>query len=332
MEAPNNATYLSGKMQNEIISVCGRIIQKQIISKINRAKCFSILADETADVSGVEQFSICARYYDEDFKKLREDFLVFVPATDVTGKGLATKILETLSCLSLETKYLRGQGYDGAASMSGSFNGVKAHILEKYPLAFYIHCTSHSLNLAVSNACSVKSVRNTMGSIQEICVFFRTPKRQYVLETTIDQVLPPTNKKRLKMLCPTRWVERHDAILVFIELYKAILVALDEISEWEYIDTSSKAKRLMIIIEQPEFIITTHIIGKVFSVSMPLSRQLQTENIDLLTALKVVGDVQQILQRFRENVVNDFHNEFLKIEQWCQDLNIDTDFKRLTRT
>lgn len=188
MEAPNNATYLSGKMQNEIISVCGRIIQKQIISKINRAKCFSILADETADVSGVEQFSICARYYDEDFKKLREDFLVFVPATDVTGKGLATKILETLSCLSLETKYLRGQGYDGAASMSGSFNGVKAHILEKYPLAFYIHCTSHSLNLAVSNACSVKSVRNTMGSIQEICVFFRTPKRQYVLETTIDQV------------------------------------------------------------------------------------------------------------------------------------------------
>lgn len=109
-------------------------------------------------------------------------------------------------------------------------------------------------------------------------------------------------------------------------------MALDEISEWEDIDTSSKAKRLMIIIEQPEFIITTHIIGKLFSVSMPLSRQLQTENIDLLTALKVAKDVQQILQRFRENVVNDFHTNFLKIEQWCQDLNIDTDFKRLTRT
>jgi len=32
---------------------------------------------------------------------------------------------------------------------------------------------------------------------------------------------------------------------------------------------------------------------------MPLSRQLQTENIDLVTALKVAGDVQNILQRFR---------------------------------
>jgi len=88
----------------------------------------------------------------------------------------------------------------------------------------------------------------------------------------------------------------------------------------------------MIIIERPEFIITTHIIEKVFSVSMPLSRQLQTENIDLLTALKVAGGVQKILQRFRKNIVNNFHIEFLKIEQWCQDLNIDTDFKRLRKT
>lgn len=62
LEAPNNATYLSGKMQNEIISVCGLTIQKQIASKINRAKFFSVLADETADVSGVEQFSICTCY------------------------------------------------------------------------------------------------------------------------------------------------------------------------------------------------------------------------------------------------------------------------------
>jgi len=50
------------------------IIQKQIVSKINRAKCFSILADKTADVSGMEQFSSCARYYDEDLKKNKKRF------------------------------------------------------------------------------------------------------------------------------------------------------------------------------------------------------------------------------------------------------------------
>lgn len=57
-------------------------------------------------------------------------------------------------------------------------------------------------------------------------------------------------------------------------------------------------------IEQTEFIVTTHILGKIFAISMPLSRQFQTENIDLVKAFKVSGDVQMILQRFRENVVN----------------------------
>lgn len=50
------------------------------------------------------------------------------------------------------------------------------------------------------------------------------------------------------------------------------------------IDTSSKTKRLMIIIEQTEFIITTHIIGIVFAISVPLNRPFHTGNIDLLKA------------------------------------------------
>lgn len=43
------------------------------------------------------------------------------------------------------------------------------------------------------------------------------------------------------------------AIMVFIELYKTILLALDGIIEWDDIETSSKAKWLMTVIEQPEF-------------------------------------------------------------------------------
>jgi len=45
----------------------------------------------------------------------------------------------------------------------------------------------------------------------------------------------------------------------------------------------------MTVVEQPEFITTTHIIGKVFSINIPLSRQPQTKNIDLVTALKVAS-------------------------------------------
>ena len=44
--------------QNELIGICQRVLQKKIVSDANRAGAFSILADETADISGTEQLSI----------------------------------------------------------------------------------------------------------------------------------------------------------------------------------------------------------------------------------------------------------------------------------
>jgi len=58
-----NASYTSSMIANEIISMCGDIILKKIVNKINDAKCFSILVDEVSDISGIEQFSLCARYF-----------------------------------------------------------------------------------------------------------------------------------------------------------------------------------------------------------------------------------------------------------------------------
>jgi len=44
-------------------------------------------------------------------------------------------LLETCQNLKLKLKYLVGQGYDGAAAMSGEFQGYAAKVMEKYPQA-----------------------------------------------------------------------------------------------------------------------------------------------------------------------------------------------------
>ncbi|XP_031358557.1 zinc finger MYM-type protein 1-like [Photinus pyralis] len=46
-----NASYVSSKIQNELINICGEIVQKQIVKNVNDAQVFSILVDETADIS-----------------------------------------------------------------------------------------------------------------------------------------------------------------------------------------------------------------------------------------------------------------------------------------
>ncbi|KAH6927504.1 hypothetical protein HPB50_004915 [Hyalomma asiaticum] len=65
---------------------------------------------------------------------------------------------------------MRGQGYDGAAAMSGAFNGVQALILEDFPTALYTHCSSHSLNLCLSDASAVQDIRRAFGTMSEVLV------------------------------------------------------------------------------------------------------------------------------------------------------------------
>jgi len=60
--APRNASYLSWRVQNQIISLMGEAIQKQILSDIYQCKYFSILADEMTDVSQTEQLTLSVRF------------------------------------------------------------------------------------------------------------------------------------------------------------------------------------------------------------------------------------------------------------------------------
>jgi len=71
-DCAKNATYLSGKIQNEIIQIYGQIVQSKIVDKVNKSQSFSILADETTDVAGIEQeqLSLSVRYFDKEKNKL----------------------------------------------------------------------------------------------------------------------------------------------------------------------------------------------------------------------------------------------------------------------
>ncbi|KAF0723939.1 zinc finger MYM-type protein 1-like [Aphis craccivora] len=209
--------------------------------KIEIQKICKILVDETIDIAGIEQFSLCARYLDKTKMITREDFFKFILVSDVTGKGLATTLLTTLEEIEIDVKYLRDQGNNGAASMSGQFNGVQAHITKHYPLAHYIHCSSHSLNLTISDTCNIQSVRNCTGTIQKVCVFLKYPQKTNVLFESIARVCPSSTHNRLKLLCPTRWVCRHDSIIIFLGLFDAIIDSLSEVCTWLDKDASSGA-------------------------------------------------------------------------------------------
>jgi hypothetical protein len=170
-----NARYLSPTVQNELIDICGRQLQQDIISECNSANCFSVIADETTDVSTTEQISLCVRYVGVDSGEemcLNESFLGFAEASSTTGEELATTIMTKLREYGIVTQAMRGQGYDGAANMAGNFSGVHTRIQTEIPEVYYIHCYAHCLNLAVVKSCQLPIVRNTIDTVKDVSYAF----------------------------------------------------------------------------------------------------------------------------------------------------------------
>ena len=62
---------------------------------------------------------------------------------------LTTSILEFMAAFGINTKNGVGQGYDGASVKKGHVSGVKFLVQKEAPLANYVHCFNHRLNLVI---------------------------------------------------------------------------------------------------------------------------------------------------------------------------------------
>jgi hypothetical protein len=60
---PNNAEYTNPQIQNEMFSIFNKMIRNKIIDELQKCQYFSIIVDETKDITKVEHLSVILRYY-----------------------------------------------------------------------------------------------------------------------------------------------------------------------------------------------------------------------------------------------------------------------------
>ena len=111
-------------------------------------KYFSLLVDESRDISIKEQMTVVLRFVNDDGKVI-ERFLAMVHVSDTRSQTLKCAIDALFAKYGLSLSKLRGQGYDGASNMRGQFNGLKTLILQENPSAMYVHCFAHQLQLII---------------------------------------------------------------------------------------------------------------------------------------------------------------------------------------
>ncbi|CAN6693287.1 unnamed protein product [Malus baccata var. baccata] len=145
--APENHKLTSPDIQKDIVNACAIETIKTIIKDIGTS-LFSILIDESRDVSTKEQMAIVLRYVDKNGHVV-ERFIGIEHVTSTAALSLKETIDEVFSRHKLSMSRLRGQGYDGPSNMQGEFNGLKALIMKDSGCAYYIHCFAHQLQLAL---------------------------------------------------------------------------------------------------------------------------------------------------------------------------------------
>ncbi|KAK7913721.1 hypothetical protein WMY93_013932 [Mugilogobius chulae] len=91
---PGNAKYTHHDIQNELIDIMATLIREQVSSEIRLGEHYTLMVDETKDVSKKEQISVVLRYLHND--KIHEEFLDFVPAEGLDAQSLLVTIKQTL--------------------------------------------------------------------------------------------------------------------------------------------------------------------------------------------------------------------------------------------
>ena len=330
-----NAIYTSPDIQNQIIEILGHNVRHKILSKVHKAQFFTIIADEVTDCSNKEQLGIVLRYVDQDSSQIHEDLVTFIECdSGVCGSDLAGYMLGFLRAEGVDLTKMRGQAYDGAGSMSGKTNGAAALITAEYPLALYLHCASHCLNLVVVKSLDETNVRNMMGIAFKVWLFFSAhPKRQNKLEEAIGETQPESKVKKLKDLCRTRWIQRIDAIDRFQTLHPSIVHCLKSISaegshRWSH-DSLIDSKTLLLAITTTEFLSALVIVNACLHLLHGLTCSLQAEAKDIVGAVSEISCVRATLKKIREDVSSRHKEWFTTVEQMCHSVGDEPSLPRL---
>ncbi|CAF1091248.1 unnamed protein product [Rotaria sordida] len=155
--------YTHHSIQNELLYLIQENILSQIVFQIKSAKYFSIMMDESVDISRHEQVSLVIRYTDDQFH-VYERFIGFQRASSTTGEALFKLLVTWLKQLDLDINNIVGQCFDGASAMRGIYKGVSTRLLQIVPTALYVHCNGHILNLCVVDLSqAVVPIRNNFG-------------------------------------------------------------------------------------------------------------------------------------------------------------------------
>ena len=217
--------YTSHDMQNEMLGVMALKLLRKIADDVRTSK-FTIMVDETTDISTTEQVVIVLRWVGTDLD-VHEDFIGLYSTDSICSGPLVNIVKDVLLRLNLSIENCRGQCYDGAANMRGCRTGVAKQITDMEPRAIFLHCYGHALNLACQDTIrSIKVMKHALDTTFELSKLLKYSSKRKSTYLKLKEELAPS-ESGFRTLCPTRWTVRADSLASIRKNYSVLQSSLD---------------------------------------------------------------------------------------------------------
>ncbi|KAJ2954866.1 hypothetical protein O0L34_g3184 [Tuta absoluta] len=220
------------KVTAVVKNVIGEGHKSELANKLKQTK-FSIMTDETTDVTSIKTACVVVRYFDEDAQKICSAFWelykVFkenIDAGDIAtanAESLFKALIESFTCREVPLTNAIGFGSDGCNVMMGDNNSVKTRLLNELPGITITKCVCHSAHLCASEACKMLP-ENLEQLARDIYNFFKhSDKRQFdfrnfqsFVDVEPHKILKPSQTRWLSLLAVVeRILEQWEALHLF---------------------------------------------------------------------------------------------------------------------
>ena len=181
--------YLSQRSRSavrEMFLIIGEVLKEDYLEKIKQVDSFGLLADETSDVSVLEQLTMFVKFVDYELGEPRTVFLsaeCIIDPSVPNAEVLTESILGVLKKFDLNIDKMKSFVSDGASVMTGIYNGVAVRLKRVNNVMLNFHCICHRLALACCDSGNeteyIKEVEGIFDSNMEFFLIFSKTFEQF---------------------------------------------------------------------------------------------------------------------------------------------------------
>jgi hypothetical protein len=292
-----------------------------LVGKLRKSKYFSLIIDESTDITTTKTLIMYVRYFDFDENQPKSEFFALLELTDTTAKGIYNSIKNFLESkeLGLGLNFIVGLATDGASVMTGKNHSVMTLLDQHSAILVHSHCVAHKLNLATKD-----SYENS----QDLFLYDQLVKRVYRYFAKSHKKLMDLKEwfrikevkyHKILRIYDIRWLARFNAVSSLKNGYGPVLECLDQMGmDTTYeMSTREKAKALYQELVHPRSLYLTFVLYDVLGLLARLSKAFQDDDLLLHDVLTITTNTINMLKSLYlgDGFQSDSYLEFEKLRQ-----------------